>query len=192
MEPGRRGDAPSAAGTILITGAARSGKSRHALELAAAWPRRAYVATAEAVDAEMAERIRRHRDERGAGFVTVEEPLDPAAALGRLPAGTDVAVVDCLTVWLGNLVHRRAGATALRHPEDLPEVAAFLRRLDDPPCRLVVVTNEVGWGVVPENPLARSFRDLAGRVNEAVAKRCERVVLMVCGRPLELAGGRRG
>lgn len=125
----------------------------------------------------------------------MEEPLDLAAALDRLPQGTEVAVVDCLTVWLGNLLHRAGGGTDLAgrsDPAAFPEVAAFLARLAAPPCPLVVVTNEVGWGIVPENPLARAFRDLAGRVNEEAARRADRVVLMVAGRLLELPGGRGG
>jgi adenosylcobinamide kinase/adenosylcobinamide-phosphate guanylyltransferase len=150
------------------------------------------VATAVAVDEEMAARIRHHREERGTGLLTVEEPRDLAGALAGLPPGTGAAVVDCLTVWLGNLVHERAGDAVLDDPAIFPEVGAFLRRLEDPPCHLVVVSNELGWGVVPATPLGRAFRDLAGRVNEEVARRSDRVVLMVCGRPLELAGGRGG
>jgi adenosylcobinamide kinase/adenosylcobinamide-phosphate guanylyltransferase len=158
----------------------------------------------------MRRRIGRHRAERGEGWTTIEEAVDPAAALDRLPPATDVAVVDCLTVWLGNLVHRAsqprqseqaarpAGALAhpiepdLADPASFPEIAALLARLDDPPCRLVLVTNEVGWGIVPDNALGRAFRDLAGRVAEEVARRADRVVLMVAGRPLELPGGRGG
>jgi adenosylcobinamide kinase / adenosylcobinamide-phosphate guanylyltransferase len=143
----------------------------------------------------MRRRIERHRAERGDEWTTVEEPVDLVGALDRLPADAEVAVVDCLTVWLGNLVHGAAAGTGpsdLADPASFPEIAAFLARLDDPPCLLVLVTNEVGWGIVPDNPPARAFRDLAGRVNEEVARRAERVVLMVAGRPLELPGGRGG
>jgi adenosylcobinamide kinase / adenosylcobinamide-phosphate guanylyltransferase len=158
----------------------------------------------------MRRRIERHRAERGAGWSTIEEPVDLAGALERLAPDTQVAVVDCLTVWLGNLVHRSglaggsasgaalggasstpAGATDLADPATFPEIAALLAVLDDPPCRLLLVTNELGWGIVPDNALARAFRDLAGRVNEEAARRADRVVLMVAGRPLEL-GGRGG
>jgi adenosylcobinamide kinase/adenosylcobinamide-phosphate guanylyltransferase len=107
-----------------------------------------------------------------------------------------VAVVDCLTVWLGNLVHRADLAADLAadlsNPTTFPEIAALLALLDAPPCRLVLVTNELGWGIVPDNALARAFRDLAGRVNEEAARRADRVVLMVAGRALELPGGRGG
>lgn len=175
---------------VLVTGGARSGKSRHAEALALRRPDPAYVATAEAMDAEMAERIRRHREERGDRFVTVEEPQRLARALAGLPAGCGVAVVDCLTVWLGNLLHaaERGGAELSARPDDHPEVAALLALLDSPPRDLVLVTNEVGWGVVPATPLGRVFRDLAGRVNQAVAARADRVVLLVSGVPMTVKG----
>jgi len=172
----------------LVTGGARSGKSRYALELAAASPRPALIATAEPIDAEMSDRIRRHREERGDRYLTIEEPVDLAAALTRLPQGTGTAVVDCLTVWLGNLVHRRGEEAVAEEPHALAEVAAFLSALAAPPCPLVLVTNEVGMGIVPANALARSFADLAGRLNQAIAARAERVVLMVCGLPVMVKG----
>lgn len=174
----------------LVTGGARSGKSRHALELAARYPRPAFVATAEALDAEMAGRIRRHREERGAAFETLEAPRDPAAALAALPAGCGAAVVDCLTVWLSNLI-LAAGDPPPSAPGAYPEIGRFLESLAEPPCELVVVTNEVGGGLVPTTPLGRAFRDLAGSVNQEVAARADRVVLVVCGQPLVVkeAGG---
>lgn len=181
----------------MITGGARSGKSRFALASAEeAGHRRVYVASAEPLDEEMRRRIERHRGERGAGWSTIEEPVDLAGALARLAPETEVAVVDCLTVWLGNLVHRSEGAADLAADlTDLatfPEIAALLALLDAPPCPLIFVTNELGWGIVPDNALARAFRDLAGRVNEEVARRADRVVLMIAGRALELPGGRGG
>jgi adenosylcobinamide kinase/adenosylcobinamide-phosphate guanylyltransferase len=231
----------------LITGGARSGKSRYALELAAPWRRRVYVAAAEPLDEEMRRRIEHHRGERGPGWTTIEEPVDLAGAIGRLAPETEVVVVDCLTVWLGNLIHRASpaagsasaaagdseadaaiagaaapayggaavpdpplvgpfgeeapaaasrsvgsGAADLADPRSFPEIASFLSSLDAPPCPLILVTNELGWGIVPDNALARAFRDLAGRVNEEAARRADRVVLMVAGRPLALPGGRGG
>lgn len=176
---------------ILVTGGARSGKSRHALALALARPGpRAFVATAEPMDDEMRSRIECHRRERGSDFATVEVPRDLAGALGRLPAGTSVALVDCLTVWLGNLM-ARPGAAACGAGAELPEVAAFLDALGRPPCDLVVVTNEVGLGIVPDNALAREFRDRAGRLNQAVAARADEVVLVVSGIPMVIKGERR-
>jgi adenosylcobinamide kinase/adenosylcobinamide-phosphate guanylyltransferase len=169
----------------LITGGARSGKSRYALGLAAAARQPAFIATAEPSDDEMRARIARHREERkrDARFHLIEAPIDLAAALRRLPAGADLALVDCLTVWLGNLMHRRGVA------ETYPEVAAFLRALEHPPCDLVLVTNEVGLGVVPPTEMGRAFRDLAGSVNQQIAARASTVVFMACGLPLFLKKG---
>lgn len=169
--------------TTLITGGARSGKSRLALELAAPHDRRAFVATAEALDDEMRDRISRHRRERGDGFTTIEAPLDLAGALRALPPDTGVAVVDCLTVWLGNRLHHRALADL-----DDPAVTGLLDVLVTPPCDLVLVTNEVGTGIVPETPLGRRFRDLAGELNQHVAARADRVLLAVCGQPMWIKG----
>jgi adenosylcobinamide kinase/adenosylcobinamide-phosphate guanylyltransferase len=171
----------------FVTGGARSGKSRYALELASRYARRAFIATAEPIDDELRERIQRHREARGTAYANVEEPTDLAAALRRIPVDTEVAVIDCLTIWLGNLIHRR-GDQACGDAEDYPEIGAFLTALDAPPCRLVVVTNEVGQGIIPDNALARSFVDLAGRLNQEVAARAARVVLMVSGLPLALKG----
>jgi adenosylcobinamide kinase/adenosylcobinamide-phosphate guanylyltransferase len=167
----------------MLTGGARSGKSRFALELAGRHPApRVFVATAEACDAEMADRIARHRAERGTGWQTVEAPLDLAGALRSLPAETDVAVVDCLTVWLGNLMHHRG------ERESYAEVAGLLATIEQPPCDLILVTNELGMSIIPDNPLARRFRDVAGRLNQEVARRAGRVLLMVSGLPLALKG----
>ena len=171
----------------LITGGARSGKSSFALSLGLQnYSKRAFLATAVPFDREMQERIARHREERGHEFHTIEEPVVLSRALAGLPAGTEVAVVDCLTVWLGNLYH---------HFEDAEEkvrrqVDAFVDHLDRPVCDLILVTNEVGWGIVPENPLARSFRDMAGYINRRVAAKAACVYLLCCGIPLTLKGER--
>ncbi|RPJ54530.1 MAG: bifunctional adenosylcobinamide kinase/adenosylcobinamide-phosphate guanylyltransferase [Acidobacteria bacterium] len=164
----------------LITGGARSGKSRHALVLAQANPgRRAFVATAEPLDEEMLERIRRHREDRDPSFLTIEEPVDLGKALRSLPADVEVAVIDCLTVWLGNLMHCRRDEAG--EPPELRELFALLAA---PPCDLIIVTNEVGMGIVPGEAVARRFRDLAGRINQEVAKRADVVILMVSGIPI--------
>lgn len=171
----------------LILGGARSGKSRYALELAERSARKAFIATAEPFDDEMRERIRRHREERGEAYQSFDEPVDLAGALGRLPAGTEVAVVDCLTVWLGNLLHRR-GEDVSGEIGGHPEIGALLAALAAAPCPLILVSNEVGLGIVPANALARRFVDLAGRLNQEIAARADRVVLMVSGLPLYLRG----
>ncbi len=172
----------------LVTGGARSGKSRHALELASAYRRKAFVATAQPIDDEMRQRIDVHRQERDASFVTVEEPLDVASAIAELPASIEVAVIDCLTVWLGNLLHvAETGGDAgqdLSRLGSFAQIQGFLELLDQRPAvDLIVVTNEVGMGIVPASPLGRVFRDLAGSLNQAVATRADQVVLMVSGIP---------
>jgi adenosylcobinamide kinase/adenosylcobinamide-phosphate guanylyltransferase len=169
----------------LITGGARSGKSTYALSLGLRnYSKRVFVATAVPFDQEMKERISGHRKERGDQFHTIEEPLELTRVLTDLPGGTEVAVVDCLTVWLGNLYH---------HFQDTEEkvrmrVEDFLDHLDQPVCDLILVTNEVGWGIVPENPLARSFRDVAGYLNRRVAQKATNACLLCCGIPLPLKG----
>ena len=163
----------------LVLGGARSGKSAYAESLVAG-PGAVYVATAEAIDDEMGERIARHRARRGEGWTTVEVPLDPAAALceyAHAPGASGI-LVDCLTVWLGNLMH--AGRDIDR------EAASLLESLAAPPVPVVLVANEVGLGVVPDNPMARAFRDHAGRLNQALAARADRVVLVTAGIPLVL------
>ncbi|HUY27598.1 MAG TPA: bifunctional adenosylcobinamide kinase/adenosylcobinamide-phosphate guanylyltransferase [Candidatus Binataceae bacterium] len=167
----------------LITGGARSGKSAHALELADRWrgARRFFVATAEALDDEMAARIQRHRADRAADFTTVEEPVNLAGVLEGLSARADLVVVDCLTLWVANLmrVHADAGAEAL-----LNDAAALARTMVAAPYRVIVVTDEVGNGIVPDNPLARRFRDLLGWTNQTIAKAAAEVILMVAGYPI--------
>lgn len=164
----------------LVTGGARSGKSRYALETALAFPRRLFVATAEPFDNEMRERIDKHQAERGDAFRTIEEPEDLAAVLRTVPADIDVVLIDCLTVWLGNLMHHHGAELA-----GYPPIDAFLEALTTrPSCSLILVTNEVGMGIVPEHPLGRRFRDHAGIVNARVAAVADRVVFMVSGIPM--------
>jgi adenosylcobinamide kinase / adenosylcobinamide-phosphate guanylyltransferase len=169
----------------LITGGARSGKSAFALELARKrYSQKAFIATALAFDREMKERIRNHQKERGDAFRTVEEPLHLAEALMNLPRDIEAALVDCLTVWLGNLYHHcHENERTVRE-----QVDAFLAALDTAPCDLILVTNEVGWGIVPDNPLARAFRDRAGHLNREMARKAQQVYLMCCGIPLALKG----
>ena len=165
----------------LLTGPAASGKSRLAAELAAGWQGRVdVVATAEGLDEEMRARIERHRAERPGGWRVWEEPLDLEGALGRV-APDAFAIVDCLTLWTSNLLG--AGGRPDRvvgFAHDAAGVAAA--RI----ASTVVVTNEVGWGIVPVNDLARSYRDLLGRVNAAFADRADRVWLVVAGRVMPL------
>lgn len=165
----------------LILGGARSGKSALALRRAEASGRVVvWVATAEAHDEEMAERIARHRAERPVHWQTVEEPLHLADSLRRLAAADFCVVVDCLTLWLTNLL-LAADDTLLEQ-----ETTALLAVLPMLPGHVILVANEVGLGIVPENALARRFRDEAGRLNQAVAARCEHVTWVAAGLPLIL------
>jgi adenosylcobinamide kinase / adenosylcobinamide-phosphate guanylyltransferase len=169
---------------IYVTGGARSGKSAYALELAAARGGRqgkVFLATAEAFDDEMSERIGLHRQERGDGFTTVEEPLYLDRALRKLPEGTSVVLLDCLTVWLGNMMHHFSESSDME-----ARIAALLEVLSDPPCDIILVSNEVGMGIVPENAMARRFRDLAGTINRRVAERAHQAYLLCSGIPLVL------
>lgn len=166
----------------LIIGGARSGKSGHAQALAEAEASRrggapVMIATAEALDDEMAERIARHREERGPAWRTLEAPLDVAEAFRGL-GPKDCAVVDCLTLWLNNLMFAERDLEA--------ETAAMLAAAADAACEVIFVTNEVGMSIVPENALARRFRDEAGRMNRRAAERADEVVVMFAGCPLRL------
>jgi adenosylcobinamide kinase/adenosylcobinamide-phosphate guanylyltransferase len=167
----------------LITGAARSGKSAHALKLAQEAPgvRRFFVATAEALDDEMRERIAHHRANRSADFATIEEPLNISAGIAELASRADIVVVDCLTLWISNLL------MVNRSDEEILAAARGLAgAMAGAPFASVVVTDEVGAGIVPENAMARRFRDLLGWTNQVVAQAAERVVLMVAGYPLRV------
>jgi len=163
----------------LILGGARSGKSRYAESLIVAQPPPwAYVATAEAADDEMAERISAHRARRGTGWHTVEAPRDLAAALAdcaKMPV-----LVDCLTLWLSNLMLAEADIET-----EIERLETSLAVVD---ALVVLVANEVGSGIVPDYPLGRRFRDWQGILNQRLAARAERVVLMVAGLPLAVKG----
>ncbi len=168
----------------FVTGGARSGKSHYALSLAQNYQgKRAFIATAEPFDEEMRERIKKHRQERGDSFITIEEPIKIKDTVESLSADVEIAVIDCLTVWLGNLMHQ------LRNKVDEhPEIFRFLDLLNKPPCNLIIVSNEVGMGIIPHSSMARRYRDLAGWVNQQVAKQADSVILMISGIPINLKG----
>jgi len=169
--------APALPAVTLILGGARSGKSRFAESLIAASPGPwVYLATGEAGDAEMAARIRHHRARRGKGWRTVEEPLDLVGALDRAAGEGRAILVDCVTLWVSNL---------MAASRDLPtETATLIAALPQIATPIVFVANEVGLGIVPDNALARAFRDEAGRVNQAIAAVANRVYFVAAGLPL--------
>ena len=162
----------------LVLGGARSGKSRHAEALLSALPQPwFYIATGEPRDNEMAARIAEHRARRGAQWQTIEAPRDLAAALATVPAGAAV-LIDCLTLWLSNVMLAGADVEA--------EAGRFEHALTGRTGAVVLVANEVGLGIVPENALARRFRDAAGRLNQRLASVADRVVLLVAGIPVKV------
>jgi len=167
----------------LVTGGTRSGKSRFAEKLAGAYPGpRGYLATGQAGDAEMAERIERHRGRRGSDWVTVEEPVAVAEAVGRIDGSYSVVLLDCVTLWLSNLMFSAPGGAA----EALERVREFTGGFAGWRTPLIIVTNEVGMGIVPEHPLARAYRDLAGEANELIAAAADEVYVTISGLPLKL------
>lgn len=168
---------------IYVTGGARSGKSAFALHLAVPYNNRVFLATAEPFDGEMELRIGKHREERGERFTTIEEPLTLGRVLGELPEGVEVVLLDCLTVWAGNLMHY-AGEKGEGEIEQ--QIESFLEVLRHPSCDIILVSNEVGMGIVPENAMARRFRDIAGIINQRVASLATEAWLLCSGLPLRL------
>ncbi len=164
----------------LVVGGARSGKSFLAERLVSQLGRpKVYIATAQAWDDEMRERIARHRQDRGSGWTTVEAPLDLAGALARVP-GDAAVLVDCATLWLTNQMLAEADLDA--------RAAELLEALGSCTAPVAIVSNEVGWGIVPDNALARRFRDAQGRLNQQLARHADLVVGVMAGLPLPLKG----
>ncbi len=164
--------------TTLVLGGTRSGKSAYAERLLDGKEPRFYLATAEAGDGEMAERIAQHRQRRGADWTTLEEPLDLVGTLDRHGQTDGAILVDCLTLWLSNLM---AAERDIAH--ETARLVDACRRIDG---AVVFVSNEVGQGIVPASKVGRVFRDHAGRLNQAVAAAVDHVVLMTAGLPLIL------
>ena len=163
---------------ILVGGGSRSGKSSFALELAKErGTRRAFLATAQAFDLEMTERIARHKAERDDAFTTIEEPLDLAGVVSK--TSFDVLLIDCLTLWVSNLMMQEEVEINAKGAE-LVRVSAASKAL------CIFVTNEVGCGIVPGNPMSRRFRDLAGRLNQEMANAAQEVYFLTFGIPTRL------
>lgn len=170
----------------FIVGGARSGKSRYALQLAKRIPgKRVFLATAAPGDREMAARIEAHRRERGTSFVTYEEQVELLAKLKFIPGSAKVVVVDCLTLWMSNLMLSGGGSS-----NEIAFIQDRVRELilvkDRLPFRIIWVSNEVGCGIVPGEPLSRMFQDLLGWTNQQFAEASDRIVQMVAGIPVEV------
>jgi adenosylcobinamide kinase/adenosylcobinamide-phosphate guanylyltransferase len=167
----------------LIIGGTRSGKSSYALNRASDDPgkAKAYVATAQAFDAEMTERIERHKMERSADWITFEEPLGLASLLREICSHFDQILVDCLTVWLSNKMHNEPELVD-GSIEGLVQALLETQRKT----KYYIVTSEVGMGIVPDNALARQFRDLAGLLNQKIAEIADEVYLVTAGIPIKI------
>ncbi len=161
---------------LLVLGGARSGKSRYAESLAKG--QKYYIATGQAFDEEMQERIAAHRAQRGGGWNTLEAPLRVVDTLKEIDGKGRFILIDCLTIWIGNLMHEKWDVLA--------EVEKFFAVLVQAKARVVIVSNEVGLGIVPDNALAREFRDLQGYANQRVAQAADEVVFIAAGLPLLL------
>jgi len=165
---------------VLVTGGVRSGKSRYAQELAASSDSVAVIATAEGRDEEMRLRIANHREQRPASWTTVEAPIDLPAALTDSGNKFDTILVDCLTLWASNLLEdeRCSVERVLQHGEALVNALRTCR------ASVILVSNEVGSGIVPDNELSRVYRDALGGINQRIAAAADEVVLLVAGCPL--------
>lgn len=169
--------------TVLILGGARSGKSRFGSSLAERWwPRPLYLAPAEVLDEEMKARVALHRQARGDRWLCVEEPLSVAETIRHPPAGCDGIMLDCVTLWLSNVMLKEGDEAVRGRLDDLIDA------LRSPPRAVILVSNEVGSGIVPASELGRRFRDLAGWANQDLAAAVDTVALVVAGLPLVLKG----
>ena len=170
---------------IFVIGGCRSGKSTYALQTAEKVPaeRKIFIATCVPQDNEMKQRVARHQKERSQNWVTVEEPLHlPEAILENSPKA-DVMLVDCLTLWVSNLLMETDDEEKLEEA-----ISQLIDTLEKATCPIVLVSNEVGTGIVPENRLARQYRDIIGLANQAVAKTAGKVIWMVAGIPVTVKG----
>ncbi len=171
----------TSSGAALVLGGARSGKSAFAEGLVtASGLSRHYIATGRAFDEEMRERIARHREDRGDGWVTHEEPLALADRIAEVARADRAVLVDCLTLWVTNLM--------LEERDMVAEFSGLLDAIKAAPGRLILVSNEVGLGIVPENRMARDFRDHAGRLHQQVAALVPEVYFLAAGLPLKMKG----
>ena len=171
--------------STLVIGGTRSGKSGHALALAqkCSLNRKVFIATATPDDEEMQQRIQQHQSERGKDWVTIEAPIELPKAIAQQGASDAVLVIDCITLWISNLLIR---STTFDSTEISRELRRLIQTLRGTTARVYIVSNEVGSGVVPENRMARQFRDLAGMANQKLAAWADQVIWMVAGIPVTI------
>ena len=173
--------------TTLVIGGCRSGKSSHALLMAdrIGNARKIFIATCVPQDEEMHQRVSRHKTERGAGWTAVETPIFLPEAIGKIGPNADVILVDCLTLWVSNLMMEHANFDASKELF-AAHTCRLIESLSAAACPVILVTNEVGAGIVPDNPLARAFRDAVGHVNQRIAACADQVIWMVAGIPVKI------
>jgi len=168
---------------ILILGGARSGKSAYAAALAKKYKKVAFIATGQGLDKEMKERIRLHKKARPKNWMTFEEPKDPVRLVADAGDSFDCIIIDCLTLLVSNLI-----LSGFNEKNILDKMSALLEAVKKIKAKVIIVSNEVGLGLVPVNKLGRNFRDIAGKVNQAVAAEADTVFFTVSGIPLKLKG----
>ena len=170
---------------ILVTGGTRSGKSSFAQTLAdVETGSKAFIATAEPLDQEMKKRIALHKKERPAGWDTIEEPIHLAKTVKKCGETYDVLLIDCLTLWISNLLVNKS----MNEGAILKKISALVVSCREVPARVIMVTNELGMGIVPSNRLSRLYRDLVGKANQQVASEADEVYFLVSGIPMKLKG----
>lgn len=170
--------------TLFVTGGCRSGKSRFALRFAdGRFKQKVFMATCCPIDEEMRQRIKKHQKVRGSDWQTVEVAISLSEAIASHSSRADVILIDCLTLWVSNMLVRNKS-----QEEILARADALTQAIDDAPCSVILVSNEVGAGIVPENELVRRFRDVAGLVNQKVAACVNSVVWMVAGIAVPIKG----
>ena len=171
----------------LVLGGTRSGKSRYAIELAKSHRKVAFIATCQARDREMRERVQKHRRERPPDWKTFEEPLEVSSLIRKIHKDFQVVVLDCLTLLVSNFM-----LAGFKEDKIQKKIQQLLGSIETSRCKWILISNEVGSGVVPTNRLARRFRDIAGAVNQWVAEQSDRVIFMVSGLPLTVKGNKSG
>lgn len=169
--------------SYLLIGGARSGKSQWAIEFGNKFTTPCYIATSQILDDEMAQRVEKHQKERGENWITIESGLELHKVIEYAISNHDYVVVDCLTVWTGQWMEKHEDEYLLDH-----YIQSIINLISKNNSNLVFITNEVGMGIVPDNALARRYRDLLGNINQKIAASCDHVILFAAGIPLAIKG----